>query len=54
MVHTGFKVYYYPQSRKIAQELLALCLPHIFHQNLLILQVRGFELIIRLPQMINP
>jgi hypothetical protein len=33
------------RSTDIAQELISLCLPHIFHQPQLTLQLRGFQLI---------
>jgi len=35
----------YPRSSVIAAELVNLCLPNIFNQSLMILQVRGFELV---------
>jgi hypothetical protein len=35
----------YPRSSAIAAELVNLCLPNIFNQSLMILQVRGFELV---------
>ncbi len=35
----------YTRSSVIAAELVNLCLPNIFNQSLMILQVRGFELV---------
>jgi hypothetical protein len=43
----------YPRSSVIAAELVNLCLPNIFNQSLMILQVRGFELVMHLRKYIK-